>query len=84
MIMFNDNISCEAIKATQAKCHFSTNNSSISFMCFIYRHQVLLVFSNSNDTNSTSQALEELNYTLAWPSRSRQVLQSHTHIQLAM
>ena len=33
---------------------------------------------------STRQALEELNYTLAWPSRSRQVLQSHMHIQLAM
>ena len=84
MIIFNDNISCEAIKATQTKCHFSTKKSSISFMCFIYRHKLLLVFSNSNDTNFHRQALEELNYTLAWPSRSRQVLQSHMHIQLAM
>ena len=33
---------------------------------------------------STRQALEELNYTLAWSSRSQQVLQSHMHIQLAM
>ena len=60
MIIFNDNISCEAIKATQAKCHFSTKNSSISFMCFMYRHQVLLVFSNSNDTNFHQASLRKV------------------------
>ena len=66
---------CEAIKETQTKC------------CLLWKSiQQLAVFytwasgsvsvSNRDDTNSTSQASEELNYTPTWPNR--QLLQNHT------